>query len=121
MKLAILIPAADYSAEWRWAYDIEAQALAGTIECIKGDFCALPPGLGRVDLAFSIEAFVHAPSGDDYFRECARLIRPGGLLIVCDDFVADGRLQAIRKVPANVLRGNEVEPTGLRPPGRWKL
>jgi SAM-dependent methyltransferase len=70
---------------------IEAQALAGSIECIKGDFCALPPGLGPVDLAFSIEAFVHAPSGDDYFRECARLIRPGGMLIVCDDFITDGR------------------------------
>lgn len=27
MKLAVLIPPADYSAEWRWAYDIEAQAL----------------------------------------------------------------------------------------------
>jgi glutathione synthase/RimK-type ligase-like ATP-grasp enzyme len=27
VKLAILIPEADYSAEWRWAYDIEADAL----------------------------------------------------------------------------------------------
>jgi hypothetical protein len=27
VKLAILIPEADYSAEWRWAYDIEANAL----------------------------------------------------------------------------------------------
>ena len=27
MKLAILVPDADYSAEWRWAYDVEAQAL----------------------------------------------------------------------------------------------
>jgi glutathione synthase/RimK-type ligase-like ATP-grasp enzyme len=27
VKLAILIPEADYSAEWRWAYDIEAEAL----------------------------------------------------------------------------------------------
>jgi SAM-dependent methyltransferase len=70
---------------------IEAQALAGSIECIQGDFCALPPGLEAVDLAFSIEAFVHAPSGDDYFRECARLIRPGGMLIVCDDFISEAR------------------------------
>jgi SAM-dependent methyltransferase len=70
---------------------IEAQSLAGSIECIKGDFCALPPEFGLVDLAFSIEAFVHAPSGDDYFRECARLIRPGGMLIVCDDFITDAR------------------------------
>ena len=27
MKLAILVPEADYSADWRWAYDIEAEAL----------------------------------------------------------------------------------------------
>lgn len=75
---------------------IEAQGLGGSVECVKGNFCALPPGLGRVelgrvDLAFSIEAFVHAPSGDDYFRECARLIRPGGALVVCDDFISDAR------------------------------
>lgn len=28
MKLAILVPEADYSADWRWAYDVEAGALA---------------------------------------------------------------------------------------------
>jgi ubiquinone/menaquinone biosynthesis C-methylase UbiE len=76
---------------------IDAQGLAASIECIKGDFCALPPGLPAVDLAFSIEAFVHAPSGEDYFRECARLIRPGGLLIVCDDFVSDATLRSDRR------------------------
>ena len=27
LKLAILIPPADYSAEWRWAYDVQADAL----------------------------------------------------------------------------------------------
>ncbi len=38
-----------------------------------------------------------------------------------DDFVPDSRLQPVRKAPANLLRGNEVEPAGLRPLGRWKL
>jgi glutathione synthase/RimK-type ligase-like ATP-grasp enzyme len=28
VKLAILVPQADYSADWRWAYDVEAEALA---------------------------------------------------------------------------------------------
>ena len=28
MKLAILVPEADYSADWRWAYDVETEALA---------------------------------------------------------------------------------------------
>lgn len=27
MKLAVLVPEADYSADWRWAYDVEADAL----------------------------------------------------------------------------------------------
>lgn len=77
---------------------IDAQGLASSIECLEADFCALPSGLGRVslgsvDLAFSIEAFVHAPSSDAYFRECARLIRPGGTLIVCDDFISEARFR----------------------------
>jgi ubiquinone/menaquinone biosynthesis C-methylase UbiE len=75
---------------------IEAAGLSSSIDCIQADFCALPPDLPSVDLAFSIEAFVHAPSGKDYFRECARLIRPGGYLIVCDDFVSDARFRSER-------------------------
>lgn len=77
---------------------IAEQGLAGAVECRKADFCALPADIGSVDLAFSIEAFVHAPSGDDYFRECARLVRPGGTLIVCDDFITDARH---REVPSS--------------------
>ena len=44
------------------------------------------PGRHR-DLAFSIEAFVHSPDADGYFREAARTLRPGGKLILCDDFL----------------------------------
>ena len=73
---------------------IREQGLAGSVECIKGDFCSLPSPLEPVDLAFSIEAFVHAPSGADYFRECARLVRPGGYLVVCDDFITDPQLRS---------------------------
>lgn len=67
---------------------IASAGLAERVECVEADFCALPPGLEPVDLAFSIEAFVHAPSAADYFRECARLVRPGGRLIICDDFLS---------------------------------
>lgn len=72
---------------------IESEGLATSIRCLKGDFCELPPELPQVDLAFSIEAFVHASSGAAFFRECARLVRPGGYLIVCDDFVAAPHLR----------------------------
>jgi SAM-dependent methyltransferase len=73
---------------------IQALGLERSVRCIKGDFCSLPEGLEPVDLAFSIEAFVHAPSGADYFRECARLVRPGGYLVVCDDFVGAPELRS---------------------------
>lgn len=72
---------------------IESEGLASSVQCLKADFCELPPGLPRVDLAFSIEAFVHASSGAAFFRESARLVRPGGYLIVCDDFVAAAHLR----------------------------
>ena len=72
---------------------IEAAGFAAAIRCMKADFCALPAELPLMDLAFSIEAFVHAPSGAAFFHECARLVRPGGYLIVCDDFLAASSLR----------------------------
>jgi SAM-dependent methyltransferase len=72
---------------------IQAEGLAAQVRCVHGDFCRLPSELPVADLAFSIEAFVHAPSGRDFFREAARLVRPGGYLIICDDFIADASLR----------------------------
>ena len=74
---------------------IAEAGLTDRVECRKGDFCALPEDIGPVDLAFSIEAFLHAPSAADYFRNCARLVRPGGYLIVCDDFLSAGALRSM--------------------------
>jgi tocopherol O-methyltransferase len=57
---------------------------------LEGDFLALPlrPGL---DALLSIEAFVHAPDPARYFSEAARVLRPGGRLVLVDDFLpADG-------------------------------
>lgn len=51
----------------------------------EGDFTSLPADIEAADLAFAIESFVHAPDPARFFAECARLVRPGGLLIVCDD------------------------------------
>src|SRR5688572_20929691 len=67
---------------------ISAQGLASQVRCVQGDFCNLPAGLGPIDLAFGIESFIHAPDGAAFFQQAARLIRPGGLLMVCDDLLA---------------------------------
>lgn len=76
---------------------IAAQGLASQVSCIHGDFCSLPAGLGPVDLAFGIESFIHAPDGAAFFTEAARVVRPGGLLLVCDDLLSP---PAARQHPA---------------------
>jgi SAM-dependent methyltransferase len=65
------------------------EAAGASVRCREGDFLAVPDDLaGRADLVFSIEAFVHGPDPAGYFREAARTLRPGGRLLVCDDFLA---------------------------------
>jgi SAM-dependent methyltransferase len=70
------------------AAQMVAEAGAGArVRCREGSYLSLPDDLaGRSDLTFSIEAFVHSPDPDGYFREAARTLRPGGKLVICDDF-----------------------------------
>jgi len=67
-----------------------AQAgLGDRLRCREGNFLAVPEDLtGRADLTFSIEAFLHSPDADGYLREAARTLRPGGKLVICDDFLS---------------------------------
>lgn len=55
----------------------------------EGDFCALPTDLPQVDAAVAIESFVHAPDPAVFFSGCARVLRPGGRLWLCDDLRAE--------------------------------
>jgi SAM-dependent methyltransferase len=64
---------------------IAGAGLSDRVHCVEGDYCALPEAVPRADVAYAIESFVHGPSPERFFAEAARLIRPGGLLIVCDD------------------------------------
>jgi cyclopropane fatty-acyl-phospholipid synthase-like methyltransferase len=58
------------------------------VRCREGNYLSLPDDLaGRADLTFSIEAFLHSPDADRYFHEAARTLRPGGRLVICDDFL----------------------------------
>lgn len=64
------------------------QAKLGQHHCavIEGDFLAVPMRAG-FDVVYSIEAFSHAPSAESYLMQAARLLKPGGRLILIDDFL----------------------------------
>jgi SAM-dependent methyltransferase len=75
-------------------------ALRGSARFEVCDFTALPEHLRDFDLAFAIESFVHADSAQAFFREVGGSLRPGGALIVLDDFRTgrrgDARLDEFR-------------------------
>lgn len=64
---------------------IEHSGLSDRVRCLEGDYTSLPAGVDTADLAYAIESFVHGPSPERFFAQCHRLVRPGGLLVICDD------------------------------------
>ena len=76
---------------------IGAAGVADTVTCLLGDFCALSEDIPEADVAYAIESFVLGGDARAFFSSCAKLVRPGGLLIICDDFVTDAALLADRK------------------------
>ena len=69
---------------------MQAHRLSLSAACTfaEADFLAVPAGPGW-DIVYSVEAFLHAVDPERYFGEAARLLRPGGRLILCDDFLTE--------------------------------
>lgn len=66
-----------------------ARALDDRCTFLLADFLSLPL-LEPFDLAYSIEAFVHGDDPERFFRQQARMVRPGGKLVLIDDVQSDG-------------------------------
>lgn len=54
----------------------------------EGDFTHVPMERETLDAIYSVEAVVHAQEPEHYFQEVGRLLRPGGKLIIVDDYQA---------------------------------
>jgi cyclopropane fatty-acyl-phospholipid synthase-like methyltransferase len=65
---------------------IAAAKLSDRLSIVVGDFTDAAADLAAADLVFAIESFVHAPDAAAFFAQCRRLVRPGGALVICDDF-----------------------------------
>ena len=87
---------------------IQAAGLAGRVTCIEGDYCDLPAECPPADVAYAIESFVHGPDPERFFAQCARLVRPGGLLIITDDFTRPPSPPAAARTIARFRRGWHV-------------
>lgn len=84
---------------------IAAAGVADRVACLEGDFTDLPDGVAQADLAYAIEAFAHAPAAERFLSEAARLLRPGGLLAICDDFHRNASAPAAQRAVARFRRG----------------
>jgi SAM-dependent methyltransferase len=65
---------------------IRASGSSDRVVCVEGDYNDPPLEAGTADLVYAIESFVHGPAPDRFFAQCRRLLRPGGVLVICDDF-----------------------------------
>jgi SAM-dependent methyltransferase len=78
----------------KWAIERAAgHNLTSRCEFLTADMTAtgLP---GPFDLGYAIESLIHVAEPYSFFGEAARLIRPGGKLVVCDDFLASAETRA---------------------------
>ena len=84
---------------------IRAAGLEDRIRCVEGDY--MDPGveLPAADLAYAIESFVHGPDPAGFFARCNRIVRPGGLLVICDDMLRPSADRAARRTVDRFRRG----------------
>lgn len=83
---------------------IAAAGLSDRVTCSEGDFGDLPT-MRPADVAYAIESFVHGPDPARFFAQAARLVRPGGALVICDDVLRPGNNRRAERTIRRFKRG----------------
>src|SRR5262249_24908525 len=79
------------------------RGLAPRLQCVHSDMFALSDATAKVQLALSIEAFLHSPDPRAYFELAARFVAPGGTIAVCDDFLTERARGPLQRREQRVL------------------
>ena len=87
---------------------IAGLGLGDRVRVVEGSYTALPESVGTVDAAYAIESFVHGPDPKAFFSEAARVIRPGGVLAICDDIARPADNPQAERTLARFCRGWHV-------------
>jgi tocopherol O-methyltransferase len=67
---------------------VSQRGMSGKVRLIQGSFQELPPDIGRFDLVYGIESFLHSPDATKFIDQVRSVLKPGGVFVLFDDFLA---------------------------------
>jgi cyclopropane fatty-acyl-phospholipid synthase-like methyltransferase len=82
---------ADYTgisiSPWQIEQAQQIHAQSERMRFVCASFQDIPVELSNLDFAYSIEGFIHSPDAGIFFQQVSRCLKPGGQLLLFDDFL----------------------------------